>query len=106
MRGHNICFPREIRKIIIELSSIPPLSGALKVLRICPLKQFDRKSRALEINYVINCNRYTTHQQKYYHVSLVVRLSCFLPNDPKCLDPSYKMDLDLWDCLGRVKFVL
>ena len=22
------------------------------------------------------------------------------------LDPSYKMDLDLWDCLGRVKLVL
>ena len=28
------------------------------------------------------------------------------PNNPKNLDPSYKMDLDLWDCLGRVKLVL
>ena len=27
-------------------------------------------------------------------------------NKPKDLDPSYKMDLDLWDCLGRVKLVL
>ena len=27
-------------------------------------------------------------------------------NDPKDLDPSYKMDLDLSDCLGRVKLVL
>ena len=27
-------------------------------------------------------------------------------NNPKNLDPSYKMDLDLWDCLGRVKLVL
>ena len=27
-------------------------------------------------------------------------------NNPKILDPSYKMDLDLWDCLGRVKPVL
>ena len=27
-------------------------------------------------------------------------------NNPKNLDPSYKMDLDLWDCLGRVKHVL
>ena len=27
-------------------------------------------------------------------------------NNPKKLDPSYKMDLDLWDCLGRVKPVL
>ena len=27
-------------------------------------------------------------------------------NNPKDLDPSYKMDLDLWDCSGRVKLVL
>ena len=27
-------------------------------------------------------------------------------NNPKNLDPSYKTDLDLWDCLGRVKPVL
>ena len=27
-------------------------------------------------------------------------------NNPKNLDPSYKMDLDLWDCLERVKLVL
>ena len=24
-------------------------------------------------------------------------------NNPKDLDPSYKMDLDLWDCLGMGK---
>ena len=24
---------------------------------------------------------------------------------PKDVDPSYKMDLDLWDCLGRVKLI-
>ena len=27
-------------------------------------------------------------------------------NNPKDLDPSYKMGLDLLDCLGRVKLVL
>ena len=27
-------------------------------------------------------------------------------NNPNDLDPSFKMDLDLWDCLGRVKSVL
>ena len=27
-------------------------------------------------------------------------------NNPKNLDPSYKMDLEYWDCLGRVKLVL
>ena len=30
----------------------------------------------------------------------------FFQNNPKNLDPSYKMDLDLSDCLGRVKPVL
>ena len=27
-------------------------------------------------------------------------------NNPTNLDPSYKMALDLWDCLGRVNLVL
>ena len=27
-------------------------------------------------------------------------------NNPKDLDPSYKTDLYLWDCLGRVELVL
>ena len=27
-------------------------------------------------------------------------------NNPKNLDPSYKMDLDICDCLGKVKLVL
>ena len=26
-------------------------------------------------------------------------------NNPKNLDPSYKMNLDFWDCLGRVKLI-
>ena len=26
-------------------------------------------------------------------------------NNPLKLDPSYEMDLDLWDCLGRVKLI-
>ena len=33
--------------------------------------------------------------------------SCFsFQNNAKNLDPSYKTDLDLWDCLGRMKLVL
>ena len=41
-----------------------------------------------------------------YHISSVIRQSFSFQNNPKDLDPSYKMDLDLWDCLGRVKLVL
>ena len=29
-----------------------------------------------------------------------------IQNNPKDLDPSYKMDLDLWDSFGREKSVL
>ena len=29
-----------------------------------------------------------------------------LPKQFQNLDPSYKMDLPLWDCLGRVKLIL
>ena len=33
-------------------------------------------------------------------------ISCFsFQNNTIDLDPSYKMDLDLWGCLGRVKLV-
>ena len=42
-----------------------------------------------------------------YHISSVIRQSFFFQKKfPKDLDPSCKMDLDLWDCLGRVKLVL
>ena len=42
-----------------------------------------------------------------YETPSVIRLSFFpFQNNPKNLDPSYKMDLDLRDCLGRVKLVL
>ena len=37
-------------------------------------------------------------------LQLYDRIFTFL-NNPKNLDPSYKMDLDLWDCLGRVEIV-
>ena len=36
-----------------------------------------------------------------YHISLIIRQSFSLPKNPKVLDPSYKMDLDLWECLGK-----
>ena len=32
-----------------------------------------------------------------------MRQSFLLPKQPQDLDPSCKMDLDLWDCSGRVK---
>ena len=43
---------------------------------------------------------------KTYNISLDIRQSFFFQNNHKDQDPSYKMDLDFWDCLGRVKLVL
>ena len=31
---------------------------------------------------------------------------CSFQDNPKDLDPSYKTDLDLWDCLGGVKICI
>ena len=39
-------------------------------------------------------------------ISLVIRHFFSFQNNPKNLDLAYKTDLDLWDCLGRVKLVL
>ena len=42
----------------------------------------------------------------YYSISPVIRQFFHSKTISKNLDPSYKMDLYLWDCLGRVKLVL
>ena len=37
-------------------------------------------------------------------ISLVISWRFFpFQNNPKILDPSYKMDLEFWDCFGRTK---
>ena len=42
-----------------------------------------------------------------YRISLVIRRNfIFFQNNPKDLDPSWKTDLDLLDCLGRVNLEL
>ena len=40
------------------------------------------------------------------HISSVIRHFFPSQNNSKNLDPSFKMDLDLWDCLGRIKIIL
>ena len=41
-----------------------------------------------------------------YRISSVIRWSFFFPKHSQNLDLSYKIDLDLCDCLGRAKFVI
>ena len=45
--------------------------------------------------------RKTTMQQQQPYFFAYKREFLF-QNNPKNLDPFYKMDLDLWQCLGRV----
>ena len=48
----------------------------------------------------------TEKDEEIYCISMVIRQRFSFQNNPNNLDPSYKMDLDLWDCFGRVKLVL
>ena len=48
---------------------------------------------------------------KTFHLVQTFTIFKFFPdisfqNNPKDLDLSYKTDLDLWDCFGRVKLLL
>ena len=45
-------------------------------------------------------------QNVYYRISSVIRRFFSFQNNPKVLDPSFKTDLELWHCLGRVELVL
>ena len=44
---------------------------------------------------------------KYVQVSYFFhyKTEFFLPKQSQTLDPSYKMDLDLWDCLRKIKLM-
>ena len=46
-----------------------------------------------------------TRKQTVYCISSVIKQFVFFRNNPKNLDPSYKVDLDLWDCLGSEKLI-
>ena len=45
-------------------------------------------------------------QVSFYRISSIIREFFSFQNNPKDLDLSCKMDLDLWDCLGRVKICI
>ena len=60
----------------------------------------------------IPAQKFCTHLGMRYSVKIIPYFIGYkseifsFQSNPKSLDPSYKMDLDLWDCLGRVKQVL
>ena len=62
-------------------------------------------SPGLVIQNIVSLWRVLVNDFLPYFFSYKVELFSF-QNNPENLDPSYKMDLDLWHCFGRVKLVL
>ena len=53
------------------------------------------------------CNFYAKYNEVKLPYFFGYKMEFFsFQNNHKDLDLSYKMDLDLWDCLGRLKLVL
>ena len=51
-------------------------------------------------------SKMTTNKLNHsYETFAIIQVLSFL-NNPKDLDPSYKMDLDFWDCFGRKNMCL
>ena len=72
------------------------------------LKQFNSvlKEKKIELGVPIHLKKIDFACQMGYHISLAIRKSFFLPKQLQNLDWSYKTDLSLLDCLGKVKLVL
>ena len=51
-------------------------------------------------------NRHCLPSITHYRISSIIRQSFFLPKQSQRTISVFKTDLDLWDCLGRVKLVL
>ena len=51
----------------------------------------------------LDTHMFKTVREVDYRISY--KTEFFLPKQSKKKDPSYKTDLDLWDCLGKVKLV-
>ena len=80
---------------LISKSYNHKISAECYILSFCALSQ----SRAKCEN-----NVYATGKVIPYFFGYKMEFFPF-QNNPKNLDPSYKMNLDLWDCLGMVKLI-
>ena len=60
----------------------------------------------LAIRQSFTLSRMTTNNYINPIKSFAVTQDLPFLNNPKDLDPSYKMDLDFWDCLGKKKKLL
>ena len=74
------------------------------IVSVGTLKKFQVKNTAPN-NFLWNINTIISNQQNLLYFSAYKTEAFPFQNSPKNLDLSYKMDLDLWDCLGRAKFV-
>ena len=105
--GHKICFCGEIWLIIPKLSLLILLIWSTDYVTYTMFYFLQSPSAAVSSFQVHFCPAEKMGNQSRYRISSVIRWSFFsVQNNPKNLDPSYKMDLDFGDCLGTVKLVL
>ena len=62
-------------------------------------------AKFLRTDLVICSHSREGENPSYIQINMAIRVLPFL-NNPKCLDPSYKMDLDFRDSFGRKKLCL
>ena len=81
------------REILATKVYILEISGGLKL----KLGAFGHRATG----HFQHCVVEITHQEDF--ISYFITLFPVFPfqNNPKTLDPSYKMDLEFWDCFGR-----
>ena len=114
VEGAN-CFCQELTLTILH-SERPKLCGVLAVLSATGLIGNGEKKVVAGLHSLFSVSAYLTdsssvcntylHLQRGYSTSVVIRQSFLsFQNNPKNLDLSYKTDLGLWDCLGRVQLV-
>ena len=103
---------RNKKKLSLNYPQYPILSRALFFnSNKCPCSSYISPTPIIhETNSHISISKSADVVNSYnlkatYLISLVTRQIFILAKQPKHLDLSYKTDLDLWDCLGRVKLI-
>ena len=101
--------------VLFYLSSqFEPSTGPVQGVTNISVTGINLGESASDLEVTVAGVKCTVHPQHFeaslrlvYNVYYSISLDFFsFQNNHKDLDPSCKMDLDLWDCLGSVKLVL
>ena len=69
-----------------------------------PLSNLELGSYSVIFSIPTSLTTCKSYSLAHYHISSAIRQEIFVfQNNLKNLDPSYKMELDFWDCFGGGK---